>query len=129
MHWLLRNLTFDGRITRITFWMSIAITWLMLFFTVVLISTLFGSKMNEDGLARIEDVSIIGQVIAGILVMLVTWFSICLEVRRWHDRGKSGWWFWIGFIPVIGGIWTLIECGFRRGTHGPNRYGEDPKSN
>jgi uncharacterized membrane protein YhaH (DUF805 family) len=128
MKWLLRNLTFDGRITRLTFWLSVAISWLLLFLTVAVVSHLFGSKMNEDGFARIEDVSTIGQVFSGILVLLVSWFSVCLEVRRWHDRGKSGWWFWIGFIPVIGGIWTLIECGFRRGTEGPNRYGEDPNS-
>ena len=27
---------------------------------------------------------------------------------------------------VIGGLWYLIECGFLRGTPGPNTYGPDP---
>jgi uncharacterized membrane protein YhaH (DUF805 family) len=30
------------------------------------------------------------------------------------------------FVPVIGGLWYLIECGFLRGTPGPNAYGPDP---
>ena len=27
---------------------------------------------------------------------------------------------------LIGGIWTLVECGFLKGTAGPNQYGPDP---
>jgi uncharacterized membrane protein YhaH (DUF805 family) len=29
-------------------------------------------------------------------------------------------------VPLIGFVWTFIECGLLRGTVGPNRYGEDP---
>jgi uncharacterized membrane protein YhaH (DUF805 family) len=44
----------------------------------------------------------------------------------WHDRNKSGWWVLIAFVPVIGGLWYLIECGFLPGTTGANNYGADP---
>jgi len=27
---------------------------------------------------------------------------------------------------VVGWLWHLIECGFLRGTIGPNRFGQDP---
>jgi len=47
-----------------------------------------------------------------------------IQIRRWHDRDKSGWWVFIGFIPIIGPLWTLIELGFLPGTPGPNHYGE-----
>ncbi len=47
-------------------------------------------------------------------------------MKRYHDRNKSGWWVLIVFVPVIGGLWYLIECGFLRGTPGPNNYGPDP---
>jgi uncharacterized membrane protein YhaH (DUF805 family) len=30
------------------------------------------------------------------------------------------------FLPVIGALWYLIECGFLRGTDGNNDYGPDP---
>jgi uncharacterized membrane protein YhaH (DUF805 family) len=34
----------------------------------------------------------------------------------------------IALVPVIGGLWYLIECGFLKGTTGPNNYGPDPLS-
>ena len=62
----------------------------------------------------------------GILTLLLLWPSICLYAKRWHDRGKSGWWSLIIFVPIIGSIWFLVELGFLRGTDGPNRFGPDP---
>ena len=49
--------------------------------------------------------------------------SIIVYIKRFHDRDKSGWWVLIGLIPIIGGIWLLIELGFLKGTPGPNRFG------
>ena len=40
--------------------------------------------------------------------MLVAIGTVSLAVRRLHDSGKSGFWWLIGFIPIIGTI-TLIE--------------------
>jgi len=62
-----------------------------------------------------------------ILLLPLIWISVCLQIKRWHDRDKSGWWILIGLIPIIGGIWALIECGFLDGTQGPNKYGPSPK--
>ena len=44
-----------------------------------------------------------------------------LAVRRLHDSGKTGWWWLIGFIPIIGTI-TLIVFYCLPGTPGPNKY-------
>ena len=52
--------------------------------------------------------------------------SIFVQIKRWHDRGKSGWWWFIQLIPVVGPIWALVECGFLKGTDGDNEYGPDP---
>ena len=60
------------------------------------------------------------------LGVLVTWISLAVAVKRFHDRDKSGWWVLIIFLPVIGALWYLIQCGFLRGTDGDNRYGPDP---
>jgi uncharacterized membrane protein YhaH (DUF805 family) len=53
--------------------------------------------------------------------------SLAVGVRRLHDIGKSGWMFFISFIPVIGAIW-LIVLFFKEGTAGENEYGLDPKA-
>jgi uncharacterized membrane protein YhaH (DUF805 family) len=53
--------------------------------------------------------------------------SLGLAIRRLHDINKSGWYYFLIFIPIIGAILLLIwSC--KEGTHGPNQYGEDPKA-
>ena len=51
------------------------------------------------------------------------WLNIASNVRRLHDRGKSGWWSLIYLIPGIGQLWCFIECGFLKGLPHANRYG------
>lgn len=60
------------------------------------------------------------------LAMLIP--GIAVAVRRLHDVNKSGWFFLIALVPLIGGIWLLILfCS--EGTKGTNNYGTDPKDN
>lgn len=56
----------------------------------------------------------------------VGWIGIVNNIRRYHDRDKSGWWLLIGLIPVIGTIWQSIELGMLPGTPGDNSYGSPP---
>nr|WP_237183157.1 DUF805 domain-containing protein [Roseomonas gilardii] len=46
--------------------------------------------------------------------------------KRWHDRGRSGWWNLLLLLPFIGWLWLFISLCCRDGTRGPNRYGPDP---
>ena len=34
--------------------------------------------------------------------------GLAAMVRRLHDTGRSGWWYWISLVPLIGPIWLLI---------------------
>ena len=61
-----------------------------------------------------------------LLSIALIYPSVCIGIKRFHDRDKSGWWVLIAFIPLIGWIWYLIECGFLTGTSGPNQYGSAP---
>ena len=49
--------------------------------------------------------------------------SLAVQVRRWHDLGKSGWWILIGLIPIVGGLYAFVMQGFVAGTPGTNAYG------
>lgn len=50
---------------------------------------------------------------------------ITVTVRRLHDVGRSGWWWWLHFIPLIGTIVLII---FLVGeSQGPNQYGPGPE--
>ena len=47
--------------------------------------------------------------------------------RRLHDTDRSGWWFLIAFIPIVGIIVLLVFL-ILDGTRGDNRFGADPKA-
>ena len=64
--------------------------------------------------------------IPGIYGLAVTIPTIAVTARRLHDLDKSGWWWLLNLVPVIGGIVLLVWI-VKSGTEGPNRFGEDPR--
>lgn len=52
--------------------------------------------------------------------------QICCLVRRLHDIGKSGLWYFLAFIPLVGSIIILIWL-CRDSDAGTNRFGPSPK--
>ncbi|MFZ1528572.1 MAG: DUF805 domain-containing protein [Ferruginibacter sp.] len=63
-----------------------------------------------------------------ILVALGTLIpGLAAAVRRLHDINKSGWYYFIGLIPLIGGIILLVWF-FTDGDRFTNNYGPDPKN-
>lgn len=63
--------------------------------------------------------------VLAVLYIPFVWILFANQVKRWHDRDKTGWYVLVNFIPYVGAIWTLIECGCLRGSQGPNRFGPD----
>jgi uncharacterized membrane protein YhaH (DUF805 family) len=58
----------------------------------------------------------------GILYALFIFFpSISISVRRLHDIGKSGWWYFILFIPIVGLI--VFLCFMLLNSDSDNIYG------
>ncbi len=55
---------------------------------------------------------------------IFTW-SIILPVRRLHDLNRSGWHLWLLCVPLFN-IYLACVLVFRKGTEGPNHYGDDP---
>ena len=52
--------------------------------------------------------------------------SLSLNIRRLHDIGKSGWWYLINFVPIVGQIIYLIfMC---KDSTGDNQWGYNPKA-
>ena len=47
---------------------------------------------------------------------------LAVTVRRLHDVDRSGWWYFIVLVPF--GAIVLIVWYCRRGTSGPNRFGD-----
>ena len=56
---------------------------------------------------------------------LIPWLA--LNARRLHDVGKSGTFFLINFLPIIGRIWYIIVMA-SEGELTSNSYGLNPKN-
>lgn len=111
--------SFDGRINRAKYWTGVVVI-IAIEIVALVISTVLGFVLGNNIVT-----TIVG-ILALIVCVVMIWPSIALGVKRFHDRNKSGWWVLIALVPVIGGLWYLIECGFLEGTKGPNQFGPDP---
>ena len=58
---------------------------------------------------------------ASVIIIIPMLSSACL---RLHDLDKSGWWQLFFLIPLVG-IILLFYLLLKKGTNGPNRFGND----
>jgi len=122
-------LSFNGRTRRLHFWIGGIILWVLyaVIYTILIGSTLTAAMANNGNEAAMAGVFAGTGLIGMLLCLVLVWPALAIQVKRWHDRDKSGWMVLINFIPLVGALWTLIECGFMDGTPGPNKYGPSPK--
>ena len=113
MNWYLEVLkkyaVFNGRARRKEYWM-----FFLLNFIIALMLLLFELLVGSGG--------IIGLMYS--LAVLIP--GIAVTIRRLHDTDRSGWWIFIGLVPLIGAIVCLILM-ILDSTPGDNRYGQNPK--
>ena len=60
-----------------------------------------------------------------LLMVVLSVGTFMLIIRRWHDLGKSGWLSLLMLIPLLNFL-VLIFLWVKKGTDGPNAYGDDP---
>lgn len=127
MDWKYLFTSFEGRINRQPFWLSllalVIVEWIVIIVLGLVLGTSMMGGMDPEAAASAAMTAMIPM---WIVLLLFLYPSLAIYTKRWHDRGKSGWWTLIIFVPLIGSIWMLVECGFLRGTEGPNQYGNDP---
>ena len=103
--------TFSGRASRSEFWY-----WVLFVF---LVST--GCSIVDAAVFKSEEAGVLTSLFS--LATFLPYISVC--VRRLHDVDRSGWWFWLILIPLIGWLVLLIwNC--TKGTTGDNHFGTDP---
>ena len=108
---------FSGRARRQEYWMFVLFNMIFAFL-IAFVGGLLGEMFNASEL---------GMALYVIYLLAIIIPSIAVLVRRLHDIGKSGAWFFISFVPFIGGIWLLIlMC--TEGERIENQYGVDQKS-
>jgi uncharacterized membrane protein YhaH (DUF805 family) len=138
MDWLYLFNSFEGRISRRTFWIA------------------FGVLLIAEIAAHIVAETLEGDRLSAIVDLAFTYPEFAVAAKRGHDRNLPLWLLGIFFaggalldlLTVLGlagtgdepsmaslaialpftvvGIALLVELGFRKGTPGPNQYGPDP---
>ncbi|MDR4936889.1 DUF805 domain-containing protein [Rossellomorea marisflavi] len=123
MSWFLKGLKqyadFSGRTRRQEYWMY------MLFYSIFGIIlygvAVIGMAMQSEGIILLG----MGIYILYTLALLVP--TLAITVRRLHDTGRSGFWYFIGFVPLVGGIILLVFCCLDS-ENGNNQWGSNPKN-
>ncbi|MBR4533996.1 MAG: DUF805 domain-containing protein [Bacteroidaceae bacterium] len=106
--------TISGRATRAEFW------WFQLFnLLVIFVPIIIGAQLGKNG----------GDIFAVIAIcfMIIMYIpGFCVNVRRLHDGGHSGWYTLWCCIPYVGGLILLIA--WLQGSDRDNEYGPSPSS-
>ena len=102
---------YRGRASRSAYW------WFALFQIFLILAFKVSVSTGNSPSARAD----------ALIIFIVVWIgpglaNLALTVRRLHDTGRSGWWFLISLVPLVGPIALLIFT-LQEGTPGLNRYG------
>ncbi len=110
---------FSGRARRSEYWYFVLFN-LIVSFVLSLAANMTGGGPYGDGGFNLF------QAAASLYSLAALLPGIAVSVRRLHDIGKSGWYYLIYFIPVVGVILLLVwMC--RDSDYGDNAYGPSPK--
>lgn len=109
-----RAFNFTGRSRRKEYWAATL-------FNSIFIFIFLASIFIED-----HSISKILYFLYGIFILITFIPNLSLCIRRLHDVGKSGWFYLLGFIPIIG-LWPAALILFVDSEPHTNQWGEDPK--
>jgi uncharacterized membrane protein YhaH (DUF805 family) len=109
---LVRYAIFDGRARRSEFW------WFWLFCAAAAIAAASVDSVLGAG----EGIGV-AEVVVTVSLLVP---SIAVTVRRLHDSGRSGWWFLILLVPIVGFVMLLVSL-TADSDYGENEYGPSSK--
>ena len=94
----------------------------ILFYMIILIvlgivDGIIGTQMGGGGVGILTLIYLLGMLVP----------TLAVTVRRLHDMGKSGWWYFITLVPLIGGIWLIVLL-VSDSQPGANAWGPNPKA-
>jgi len=100
----------NGRINRAQYWLAcigVGLVAGLLIFAMAFSSGASMANAKNDPAAALGALASFG--LSFLLIMAVlTWSSFAISVKRFHDRGQSGKWVMLGFLPGLGITSALI---------------------
>jgi uncharacterized membrane protein YhaH (DUF805 family) len=115
LHVLRNYANFNGRARRTEYWMFILFNIIFAVAANLVDMILFGKFSDGNTIGILSPIYSLAMFIPGLAVL----------IRRLHDAGKSGWFWLIVLIPIIGWIWLIVVlCS---DSEPDNEYGPNPK--
>ena len=114
-------LSFRGRMGRLRYALISIVIVVALFLGDVGATALV--VMSLDVLSPVA--SIVLGTLALITILLMSALGVCTTIRRLHDLNRSGWLYWVLFVPFVNLLFVVYVL-VAPGTDGPNRYGPVP---
>jgi uncharacterized membrane protein YhaH (DUF805 family) len=97
--------SFNGRIGRGQYWIA-SIGLNVVYFMMLLVS---GSVVGPVP-SKADPTTLLGSsVLLLIAGVFMTWGGLAVQVKRFHDRGQSGWLAALPLAPAATFMWTLLE--------------------
>jgi uncharacterized membrane protein YhaH (DUF805 family) len=119
MNWYLEVLRkyaqIDGRSRRKEYWLF-TLFHILIAVALIVVDVLLGTFSEVAGLG----------LFSGLYLLATFLPSLAVSIRRLHDTGRSGWWLFLSFIPLIGSIVLLVFM-VLDSEAGANEYGPNPK--
>lgn len=106
----------SGRANRTEFWV-----WQLFNLVLNIVLGVLSLALSSIG----EGAVYVGGVLSVIVGLALLIPNICVAVRRLHDTGRGGGWWFIIFVPLVGWIWFLVLM-LLPGEPQSNRFGEVP---
>jgi uncharacterized membrane protein YhaH (DUF805 family) len=125
MEWFIKCLKhyadFSGRARRKEYWMFTLFNIIFSFAWGLVFGLIYALTVEGESTPE----GFMGVIMSCVAIMLLP--RLAVFVRRMHDLGKSGWWYFITLIPLVGAIWLFVLL-VTEGNRGDNAYGPDPKA-
>lgn len=122
MYWYLKcwkqYIDFQGRARRKEYWVFTLVN-IIIYLLFYILS--FSMMYDSSGI-----LFLMTSIIFFLYAVAIILPSIAVAVRRLHDTGRSGWWYLLNVIPLVGSICLLVLLCLDS-EPGENQWGENPK--
>ncbi|MBI2630861.1 DUF805 domain-containing protein [Candidatus Nomurabacteria bacterium] len=105
---------FNGRARRREFWMFLLFSFIISI-ALSIIDSILGTEVGRGN-----------GILSSLYSLAIIVPSIAVTVRRLHDTNRSGWWWFLWLIPIVGWI-ILIVWLATDSMAGDNQYGPNSK--
>jgi nitrate/nitrite transporter NarK len=127
---------FKGRIPRASFWgtliLAVILTAFILLMTTLIVVPKGMIYVSGESVKQVAEKFFVAPntspyILAFRLIWLagMAWIAIALQIKRWHDLGKTGWLTLLNLVPVAGTLISLFILGFSKSASGHNQYGDE----